>query len=119
MKDAANSPTKFGPMALDSPNPYSATIVPSSPGLEVLTSSTQSFRSAINVSTTETVKVYHKSEKEKRREKRVWGKLAHRNSHMHRGGFLEGAQMPPLLTHRITNFQNVDSRTPFRAESDN
>ena len=57
MKDAANSPTRFGPTALDSPKPYRATIVPSSLDLEVLTSSTESFKSAINVSTTETVRV--------------------------------------------------------------
>jgi hypothetical protein len=38
---------------------------------------------------------------------------------MHRGGFLQCAQMPPLLTHRITNFQNVDSGTLFRPKSDN
>ena len=58
MKDAANSPTRFGPTALDSPKPYNATIVPSSPDLENLTCSTESLRSAIKVSTTETVKVY-------------------------------------------------------------
>lgn len=60
MKDAANSPTRFGPTALDSPKPYNATIVPSSPDPEDLTSSTESFRSAIKVSTTETVKVYRR-----------------------------------------------------------
>lgn len=59
MKDAANSPTRFGPTALDSPNPYNATIVPSSPDTEDLTSFTESFRSAMNVSTTEMVKVYN------------------------------------------------------------
>ena len=58
MNEAANSPTRFGPMALDSPNPYNATIVPSSPGSEDLTSFMVSFRSAISVFTTGTVKVY-------------------------------------------------------------
>lgn len=27
--------------------------------------------------------------------------------------------MPPFLTHRVTNFQDVDSRTLLRPESDN
>lgn len=38
---------------------------------------------------------------------------------MHRGGFLQCVQMPSLLAHHITDFQNVDSRALPRPESDN
>jgi hypothetical protein len=121
MKDAANSPTRFGPIALDSPNPYNATIVPSSPDLEDLTSSTESFSSAINVSTTGTVKVYSTTIRVRKKagKHRYGPNVPYRKSNMHCGRFLQSAQMPPLLAHRITNFQDVDSRTLFRPESDN
>lgn len=46
-------------------------------------------------------------------------KVSHRNGNMHCSRFLQGVQMPPLLTHRIANFQNVDSQTLLRPESDN
>ena len=46
-------------------------------------------------------------------------KLSYCDGDMHCGGFLQSIQMPPLLTHRITNFQNIDSGTLFRPKSDN
>ena len=57
-KDAATSPTRFGPTAFDGPKPYHATMALSSLDLEDFTSSTASLRSAINASTTWTVRVY-------------------------------------------------------------
>jgi len=47
------------------------------------------------------------------------GKGPHCNGNMHCGRFLQSVQVPPLLTHCVTNFQNVDSGTLFRPESDN
>jgi len=38
---------------------------------------------------------------------------------MHCSRVLQDVQMPSLLTHRISNFQNIDARTLFGPESDN
>jgi len=43
----------------------------------------------------------------------------HRNGNMQCGRFLQGAQVPPLLFHRVTNFQDVDSGTLPCSKSDN
>jgi hypothetical protein len=47
------------------------------------------------------------------------GRSSHCNGDMHCGRFLQSVQVPPLLAHRVTNFQNVDSRTLLCPESDN
>ena len=49
----------------------------------------------------------------------MMGRFSHCYSNMHCGGFLQSIQMLPLLIHRVTNFQNVDSGTLFRPKSDN
>jgi len=46
------------------------------------------------------------------------GGSPHRNGNMQCGRFLQGAQVPPLLTHRFTNFQDVDSSIFPCPESD-
>lgn len=38
---------------------------------------------------------------------------------MQRGGILQSAQAPPLLTHRVANSHDVDSGTLLRATGDN
>ena len=43
----------------------------------------------------------------------------HCDGNMHRGWFLQSVQVPPLHTHRITDFQDVDPSTLLCPESDN
>lgn len=43
----------------------------------------------------------------------------HCDGDMDCGRFLQSVQVPPLLTHRVTDFHNIDSGTLLCPESDN
>ena len=98
-EDAAGSPTKFGPTALDYPKLYKAAIVPSLPGLEGSASSTASLRSGINVSTTRTFRVYGMVIQRERSEKarHGWGESSPCGGDMNCGRILQHGKVPSLF----------------------
>ena len=74
----------------------------------------------MNVFTTGIVRVYRRVRK-KTEPTLVMdrGKGPHCDGDMDCSRFLQSVQVPPLLTHCVTDFQNIDSKTLLCSESDN
>jgi len=54
-----------------------------------------------------------------RKTKKTLNHRSDRNSDMDRGRFLQSVQMPPLLTHRVADFKDVDPSALLRPKGDN